>query len=437
MLSNPTLTKETMTSRQSVLAVTMLLSIVMVSPLFVYLGIRGTFIVAASVAVTLIAFGGAETRFTAWFVFVSLFIMVLAGVPAIYWMDFRYVPAPVFFLFSLFLIQLADDRAIEMFVTLSTSLIFIVLLGAVIGFVLVTLGMQPLFEIPNNDGRPNYFFGTTFSNSWWGGIIRPSGIFDEAGMLSFMVCGVAALRALRGRNMRVTWLLLILGFVTLSLAHLVYVTLHFAAERLRFQNLIGIIATLLPIVLLAGYLGGFEILEKRLLTRATITEAGQIVGDNRSSRMLNAFQHLDENPESILFGAHPSCRFDYLKCKEKFPLMGENPLSPMVFQGLFMSWPYYLALGFLFLSPLFGRRYIVSMAIGALLLQRPYFLDISYSLIALLVIAVTMNSIASRFGKQPIFFRRHPQDSCTGRSQSVEELLADRRAAVSTSYERR
>jgi hypothetical protein len=273
------------------------------------------------------------------------------------------------------------------------------LIGAIIGFVLALNGVQPLFEIANSNGKPNYFFYTTFSTIRWGNVIRPSGFYDEPGAFSFIICAVSALRHLRGRDTRVTWLMLGMGFITLSLAHLVYVLLHVLAERLRFRNVVGIVATLLPVMLLAGYLGGVEILEKRLFSRATITESGELVGDNRSWRMVNAAEHLGAHPKSILFGADPSCRFEQDICKKKFPLMGENPISPLVSNGIFISWPYYLTLAILFIAPLFGRKFIVSFAFGALLLQRPYMLGIGYSLIGLLVVATTIEGIvANRYG---------------------------------------
>ncbi len=79
--------------------------------------------------------------------------------------------------------------------------------------------------------------------------------------------------------------------------------------------------------------------------------------------------------------------------------MGENPLSPLVQQGIFISWPYYVTLAILFISPVFGRKYIVSFAFGALLLQRPYMVGIGYSLIGLLVVATTIEGIAAdRYG---------------------------------------
>ncbi len=368
----------------------------MISPILPYLGIRGIFLAAAFLATLVVVFRAGDLPIRHWFLGIAAAAFLLSLAPAMYWMDLRYFLSPIFLVFSLFLIQLADDRALNTFLNIATGLMLVVLVGAIIGFVLVLNGVQPLFEIANSDGRPNYFFYTTFSNSWWGSIIRPSGLYDEAGALSFMVCSIAALRFLRGRDSRVTWILLGMGFVTLSLAHLIYVFFHVLAERLNVRNLAGILATLLPLILVAGYLGGYDIVEKRLLGRVTITEAGRLAGDNRTQRMLNAAEHLSENPKSVLFGAHPSCRFDYLTCKEKFPLMGENPLSPLAFQGIFLSWPYYLALGVLFLAPLFGRKYLVSFGVGALLLQRPYLLDVGYALMGCLVVATTLDRISAK-----------------------------------------
>ena len=275
--------------QRNTLAVVMLLyGLVMMSPLFAYFGIRGTFLTIALFAFTFVVFGAGRIRLSFWFMFLGLAVLVLACAPTFFWMDGRYIVTSMFLLFPLFLLQLGDGRVLDSFLTLATALMLVLLVGAVIGFILALNGVQPIFEIGNSNGRPNYFFYTTFSVVRWGNVIRPSGIYDEPGAFSFMVCAVAALRHLRGRDARVTWLMLAMGFVTLSLAHLVYVLIHAMAEKLRFRNVVGIVATLLPLILIAGYLGGFQIVEKRLLSRATITEAGEIVGDNRSWRMINA-----------------------------------------------------------------------------------------------------------------------------------------------------
>ena len=375
--------------------------LVLISPVFPYLGISGTFVTIALFAAIFVVFRGAEIRLSSWFPFVVLIILILACVPAIFWMDARYVLAPIFLIFSFFLLQWVDSRAMELFLTMATGLMLVLLVGAVIGFGLALSGVQPLFDIANSDGRPNYFYYTTFANMRWGNVIRPSAIYDEPGAFSFMICAVSALRHLRGRDARVTWLMLGMGFVTLSLAHLVYVLLHALAERSNFRNVAGIVVTLLPLMVVAGYLGGFDVLEKRLLSRATVTESGVIVQSSRSRNMINAAEHLQAHPVSILFGVDPSCRFERDSCKKKLPLMGGVPLSPLVLHGIFVSWPYYLTLVVLLISPIFGRKYFVSFAFGALLLQRPYVLGIGYSLINLLVVASTIGGIVGdRYGER-------------------------------------
>jgi len=140
-----------------------------------------------------------------------------------------------------------------------------------------------------------------------------------------------------------------------------------------------------------------------------MSETGSIVGDNRSWRMINAIKHIDAHPESMLYGADSSCRFDQNTCIKKFPLMGENPLSPLVLHGLFVSWPYYLALVLLLTAPLFGKQFLASAGFGALLLQRPYIVGIGYSLITLLVVMMTIEAIAARSRSAGL---RKLQDGC-------------------------
>ncbi len=382
-------------SRQRLLAVLMALNLVIVSPVLAAAGVRGLHIAALITAVALVAFRAGELPLKHWFIAISVAAVLSGFIPAFYWQDPRYVLSPIFLVFSLFLLQLADDRAVGAFISLLTVMMFVLLAGAFFGLFLALNGVQPLFDIPNSDGRPNFFFYTTFTNSWYGRIIRPAGIYDEPGTFSFMICGVAALRHLYGRDSKVTWILLGMGLVTTSLAHFVYVIIHAAAERLNVRNFAGILAALVPVILIGAYLGGGEVLEKRLLGRISVTETGQMVGDNRTVRIRNAAEHMSKHPQSILFGADPICRFDPVACAERFSVMGESPLSPLVMQGLFASWPYYAALAVLFIAPLFGRDYLVAFGIGALFLQRPYMLNLGYSLIGCLVVAATLQRIAA------------------------------------------
>jgi hypothetical protein len=89
--------------------------------------------------------------------------------------------------------------------------------------------------------------------------------------------------------------------------------------------------------------------------------------------------------------------------------MGGVPLSPLVLHGIFVSWPYYLTLVVLLISPIFGRKYFVSFAFGALLLQRPYMVGIGYSFLGLLLIVTTIGGIvtARHSGQALIAVKKH------------------------------
>ena len=373
--------------RTIIVSLMVVYTLLAVVPLAAHLGWRGVHTVAILGAILLCAFlirGRVPLR--PWFLVAALIIITLSSVTALYWMDARYIGASMFLVFALYMLTIADRQVVSAFISVASIVLLIVLVGAWLGFMTALLGVSPLFEFPNMDGRPNYFYYTTFSNAVWGNVIRPAGVYDEPGTLSFIVCAIAALRHLSDRDSRFTWILLILGFITFSLAHLIYAMLHFMAEPLRFRNVGRIASVVLPVIVVAGMFGGFEILNERLFQRLALTETGEISGDNRSWRMLNAVELLEEQPSAIVFGVDPSCRFNHETCKQLFPLMGENPLAPLTFSGILISWPYYIVVALLLLAPFRGRRYIVAFAFGLLLLQRPNLLEIGFSLFGLLVL---------------------------------------------------
>jgi hypothetical protein len=116
------------------------------------------------------------------------------------------------------------------------------LIGAYLGFVYALAGGAPIFSIKNPDNRTSWLYLTTFTNARIGRIIRPSGFFDEPGALSFFICITAMLRNINKRNSKITLLLLFTGFITLSLAHLVYVIFHLLSmsykKKSQIKNLL-------------------------------------------------------------------------------------------------------------------------------------------------------------------------------------------------------
>jgi hypothetical protein len=286
------------------------------SPLLVHIGWRGIFSLLLTIIVSSVFLLFTSLKLKKWFIFLALLIFISSTVTGLYWADIRYILANVFLIGALFLVQFSTEQVIDKTVTIATGLIIVLLIGAVIGLVLALSGHSPLFDFPNPDTRPNYFFYTTLTNSYYGGLIRPSGIYDEPGSLSLYVCAVAVMRHLLGKDNKLTWAILLLGFVTLSLAHLIYVLFHFLSERITKKYIKSFFLIFIFAVSVV-YLTGFNtILEDKLFQRLVVSEdTGTLEGDNRSFRMFNAINLMSESPKIVFFGADPSCRFDYQHCK--------------------------------------------------------------------------------------------------------------------------
>ncbi|SIQ31776.1 hypothetical protein SAMN05920897_1073 [Alkalispirochaeta americana] len=367
---------------------------VAMTPILHAIGWRGVYSVAFVLAITLGFMYIERLELHPWFIYLTLSIVCLSSISAVYWQDPRYIASSVFLIVATFLIQFADTASVERTISIASKFMLLVLILSCFGFLLSLFGVPPLTSFPNPDGRPNFVFYTTFSNSYIGGlVIRPAGIYDEPGALSLYVCAIACLRQLLNRDNRLTWILLVLGFVTFSLAHLIYVVAHLFSERLDRTNRRRLIlgTLLIVVVLLSTNLSA--IFDQALFMRLQLSETGTVEGDNRSWRMINAYELSRDEPHVALFGADPVCRFDYDECKRIFPPMGENPLSPLVFNGFLLSWPYYLSLLFFLSSPVFGKKYLASFGFGLLLLQRPGIEGITKSVLASIVVFAVVSEI--------------------------------------------
>lgn len=360
-----------------------------------YVGLKGLYSTLFVMTVAL-AFGAvAHWRFRISTLVVAACTVLLSLGNVVQWGDYRYVFYCVFFFCALVLADVAGKAGIERFCTLATSLVIVLLIGAVISFVLAWIGLGPVFAITNPDGQEYYFFYTGFTNSYNDNLIRASAIYDEPGAFSMYICFVAALRHLLQRDKRTTWLILILGFITFSLAHLVYAMCHFLAEQPSKKRIVFFLSAL-SVALFALVTTITQDTNIILLSRLALTDdANLFAGDNRSFQLFNAWNQILEHPSSIWFGLDQTCVFRQTVCQEKFGLIGENPLSPLAFGGLSSELPYYVAVALFFLSPFFGRRYIALFGIGLLFLQRPYVTGFSYALIAVLLLVILLRRRAN------------------------------------------
>lgn len=350
-----------------------------------YVGFRGLYSSALAIVLAFVIGLATRRRIRPASLLIFAIVVVLSMLNALYWSDFRYLFYWIFFACALFLVELSGKQGVDRFCSMATRLMLVLLVGAVIAFILVRVGLPPVLTITNPDGRDYYFFYTSFTNSYHGSVIRPAGIYDEPGAFSMYVCFTAALRHLLERNRKTTWLMLGLGFITLSLAHLVYVIFHFLAEQKSKKRIVAVFS-LLALCLLAIVTSISVDSTVPLISRLSLTEDTRLfAGDNRSLMLLNAWSHIVDNPSAILYGLDSTCVFNRGVCLEKFGRLGENPLSPLVFGGIASEGMYYVIVGVFLLSPFYGKRYLVIFGMGLLFLQRPYVMHYSYALLAVML----------------------------------------------------
>jgi len=327
---------------------------------------------------------------------VVMLTLLLALLPAVYWFELKLLLLPIYFLSAVAIASRITEGERRSFVTLSSTILLLVLIGCWIGFVYVFLGGEAIVSFPNEDGRMNGWYLTTLSNSKVLRVIRPCGIFDEPGTLSFVTCMIAALRHTLKMDRRRTWMLLGLGLITLSVAHLFYAALHLAAElkkstgkALKYVVLIGGLASVAVLFIPAV----LEILSNNLFQRFVLQD-GQFAGDNRSQLLLVALNYLDGRV--FLWGLDVDCVTNAAACISKGYLQfGENPLAPLVLYGIFLSWPYYVLQGLL-LAVFVVRLNFIALAIFALLLQRPSMMAFGYALLVAIAVLPILPALFKR-----------------------------------------
>lgn len=251
----------------------------------------------------------------------------------------------------------------------------VILIGAWIGFVYYLGGGSPTQCFENPDRRQNCLYLSTFSNSdsleFWGAI-RPCGIFDEPGALSFFVTLVVCLNELCDGPRKRSFILFSLGLVTLSLAH-VFCFATYAAVTLRKR----IAYLVLAATVLAG--PAYDLLGERLgldtqlgmhfLNRFSIQE-GQITGDNRTGQMEEFFSLVDYDISR--YGNTAMAK--YRRGGTTFTDQSAHPFSIWFGYGFVMWIPYAVTLLVLSVN-VFARKksvQVTAILLILLLLQRPY-----------------------------------------------------------------
>lgn len=370
-------------ARPSLLVVGLLFFFSLIAPSAIWpaIGVRGFMLLGALLWVLLIYLLLSRRRIRLGAVIGAAALFITAAVPSMYWGELRLLLYPLFFISSMLLVSIASKVELDAFVDVSSSFVLALLVGAVFAFGLATLDLPPLSSFQNTDGRDNYIFYTTLSNTVEVGFIRPSGIYDEPGAFSFFICSVAFLRHALGKPRTMTFTLLLLGLVTFSLTHMLFLFVYLLASATRVRHLLSFmigLALFVGSILLAG---GFDMIANQVLSRLAITDDGTLAGDTRSMLLFNALFVLASEEHAALMGVDSSCTLDAPTCIDRVGAVGENLLSPLVSQGIFLSWPYYFFLIASLIALFEGRRGLMFFAVGLLFVQRPYLMNLGYSVL--------------------------------------------------------
>lgn len=199
-----------------------LYSVIGISPYFNFIGLRPVYVSCLVFFACIACFVFKRCSIEKWAIILIATLIVLCVPVAIYWMEPKLFFISFFLVTGLLLFSLLTHAELEFFVELSSKLLLLVLIGSVIGFFLVKSGLLPVGEFQNPDRRRNYFFLTTFTNTYSHNFIRPSGIYDEPGALSCIVCLVVFLRRELKQDEKLSWVLLVLGLITLSIMHAIF-----------------------------------------------------------------------------------------------------------------------------------------------------------------------------------------------------------------------
>ena len=327
----------------------------------------------------------------------SLIVILGSFFPAMYWLEYRFLLIPIYLITGIYVISKLTIREIMSFINLSTIFLFTLLVGAFIGVIYVYFGGESILQFEGIHGNKYQFYLTTLSTVSVGNLFRPAGILDEPGALSFFMCFVAALRHKVGANKKTTWILLVMGFITGSVAHLIYTTFHLLEEvktNEKISKWIIRFILILSLILILGIIPGvYDILSTFLFARFYPENINNL-GMDRLIPFLNAIELIDI--KTFFVGVHPDCTFSRPGCDDLgVRNFGYNPLTLLVGWGVFLSFPYYLALFYLFFMGILKFNYVF-LGIFILLLQRPYIMSYGYSMFILLTILIVTGLFFNR-----------------------------------------
>ena len=323
---------------------------------------------------------------------IVLFVLSLQLLATIYWFEPKLIVLPVYFLSALLIASSLRDVELHRYVDWATKFAIMLLIGGFIGlFYTFILGGDAIFSFSNEDTRSNGLYLTTFSNWYVRGVIRPSGIYDEPGALSLIVCLIAAIREKINAPRRTTTLILVMGLITLSVAHVIFLILFLLEISKKSIVSSGFKLTVaFSLLFVVIYNSPFrDVFDEFLFSRFEVVD-GRLIGDNRSALIENSINYL-RNIEVLAFGLDSDCIANAEACRQKgYDQFGDNPLGPLVLGGITQFFPYY-AVVVCFIGISIIKRSPIVFGSALLLLSRNEVMSFSYSMLIMIYVILVFN----------------------------------------------
>lgn len=247
---------------------------------------------------------------------------------------------------------------------------------------------KPLFSILYLENNLNFYL-TTFGGSY-ANFTRPTGIYDEPGALSFFICLLVSYRTVLKLNPLTSLFLLLGGLVTQSLAHVIFLIVWVISETLKFQKKEKRQLLRKVIFIISLFILSIAIYETGILQWQIERTMGWVENPESAQRIIafkNVLSEIDNNTYNLFFGFDKSL----VARTTSIGNFGENILTPLVFGGLLAAWPLYLFVCFCIIYPLITFKRFYLIAIGLMLFQRPYFLELPYSFCIAIFVTLLIN----------------------------------------------
>jgi hypothetical protein len=384
--------------KESVLLIGILVftSVFVASQLVYSLGFRALVVMLMLISTFLYVLIVYERKIKMLVLLLVLLSLVTSLISGLYWSNLIAGLLPSLFFMSLLVASITNKKELDSVIEISSIILLIMLIGAWTAFLIGIYGVPSLGTFTAAGGRGIEFYYTSLGIPYPGGFLRVTGIYDEPGAFSFIICMFAFFRHILNMDKKFTWILLLLGFVTFSLAHLIYVVIHLVAERSIFKTFRRLIVLGSVIAIAITMVDLWHFFEQHLFSRLKISPDSTkvFVGDNRTKYLLSSIAFIKDHLDfrTFIFGADVSCIVNTGNCGQFAPHVGFNPFSPMILYGILISWPYYLFLLFALGFGAIRKEFWPLFAIALLFFQRPSMFSAGYASLAAMAIIVVVRS---------------------------------------------